>query len=257
MSVNSLTDREERPPYIRFEQRPVQDKQESIKQGRYIAKDVDFVLITPPYSKDCVEHKVENWLQTCEQNLRNNRIPREWLDRWKEGYQRWKDGLDVPVNGTSVKNWPGASPAQIKNMIASNILTIEDMAACNDEGLRRLGFGGIDLRNKAKAYLQAAEDHGPLAEQNTQLIKDNKRLAKQVESLSEKVNLLSTQVQGKEVPRETIEIDDLLDPVAEPVVTVDYDSMSDSEAKQAYIEKFGKQPHYKMKPTTIIRHLKE
>lgn len=253
MSVNSLTDREERPPYIRFEQRPVQDKQESIKQGRYIAKDVDFVLITPPYSKDCVEHKVTTWLQTCRTNVGNGRMPQVWLDNWQNMYEKWKEGQDVPVDGTDIKNWGGASPAQRKNMIGANIRTVEDMAACNDEGLKRLGFGGMELRNKAKAYLQASDDHGPIVEQNAQLIKDNERLTKQVETLVGKVNQLATQVQGQG-EGETVE---LLDPAPAVTRPVDYSTMTDTEVKEAYTEKFGKKPHYKMKPTTILRHLTE
>ena len=56
MSVGELISREERPAYVRFERRPMEDKAASIREGRYVAKDVDFALVTPPYSNDCVEY---------------------------------------------------------------------------------------------------------------------------------------------------------------------------------------------------------
>ena len=61
-----LASREERKPYVRFERMSVEDAAATLAAGRYVAKDVDYVLITPPYSKDVFKQKVKNWFeQVC------------------------------------------------------------------------------------------------------------------------------------------------------------------------------------------------
>ena len=153
MSVGELISREERPAYVRFERRPMEDKAASIREGRYVAKDVDFALVTPPYSKDCVEYKVEQWLINMERNVRDGRIPEKWADQWKASYNSWKNGQEMPLSGTPIKGWGVLSPAQQQTLIAMNCLTVEDLAGINDEGLRRIGMGAIELRDKAKNWL--------------------------------------------------------------------------------------------------------
>lgn len=115
MSVGEVSNREERPAYVRFERRPVEDKEASIREGRYMAKDVDFALITPPYSKDCVEQKVTRWLEDLERGVRDGRIPQQWATLWKEGYQKWQNGQEMPLHGTPILGWGVISPAQAEN----------------------------------------------------------------------------------------------------------------------------------------------
>jgi len=144
MSVNSLAKEEDRPAYVRFERRAVENKAETLKMGRSVSFDVDFALITPPYSKDLIVLKVPTFFENTERDVRNGRTPEKWMDAWKNAYQKWQNGQEVPLNGTPIKTWSAISPAQIKNLIAIGILTIEDLAQCNDEGIRRIGMGGIE-----------------------------------------------------------------------------------------------------------------
>jgi hypothetical protein len=143
MSVNDLVNREERPAYVQFERRAVEDKPASIREGRYIAKDVDIALVTPAYSKDCMEQKVDQWLSNIDRNLREGRVPQTWVDQWKESLKRWKEGQEMPLNGTPIKGWGVISPAQQATLIGINCRTVEDLAAINDEGIRRVGMGAI------------------------------------------------------------------------------------------------------------------
>ena len=36
-----------RPPYVEFQMRAVEDRSESLKQGRYMTKDVPFIILVP------------------------------------------------------------------------------------------------------------------------------------------------------------------------------------------------------------------
>lgn len=206
MSVGELLEREvDRPAYIRFEVRAVPDAEATLAAGHHVSKDVNYVLVTPPYSKDCVEKKADTWFAQKELDVKNGRVSPKHLAMWKESYERWKNGLEPPLDGTSVKEWNAISPAQCKNLISAGCRTIEDVAAVNDEGLKRIGIGGIDLKNKAKAWLQAAKDHGPLVNEVTHLKRENEQLKGSVEALTEQITLLKRHLEKDDVPRETIE----------------------------------------------------
>src|SRR6476620_1808527 len=107
---------EARPPYVEFEVRPVEDRDASIAAGCWQGKDVDWVIITPMGSKDRIERIAEEWLEKITNDAKNGRMPSEWVSGYKTAYKMWKEGQEVPLNGTAISNWPAASPAQIKAM---------------------------------------------------------------------------------------------------------------------------------------------
>jgi len=237
MSVGEMLDRDvERPAYVRFEKRAVKDNEASLKAGHYVSKDVDWVMVTPPYSKDCYENKALLWLNQAEENANSGRIPRKHFESWKQAYEAWKRDEEPPLDGTSIKDWNALSPAQCKNILSSGCRTIEDLAQINDEGMRRLGMGAVDLKKKAVTWLQAAKDHGPLINQVSQLQKENEQLKGSLDALQEQVRLLTAQQGSK------------------------WDAIPDIQGKtpiERYIEKYGKKPHHKMKPETILQKLEE
>lgn len=245
MSVGDILERdEERPAYVRFERRAIPDKEASLKAGHHVSRDEDYALITPPYSKDVVEKKASSWLEQVEVNVRSGRIPHKHAELWKESYRRWQDGQEPPVDGTSVKEWNALSPAQCQNLISAGCRTIEDLAQCNDEALRRIGMGAHDLKNRAKAWLQAAKDHGPLTTQVTQLQNENEQLKGSIESLQEQIKLMQVQLGAKgEAPTEPIRGENIV-----------YEEKSLAEQYEA---KFGKKPHHMMKDETIRQKLEE
>ena len=222
--VGAVAEQQDRPAYVRFERRPVEDKKASLAAGRYVAKDVDYALITPPYSKDCIHIKVDQWIQNMDNDVRNGRFPAAWRDQYMVQLQAWRNGQELPPVGTPIRGWTVLSPAQQENLTRINILTLEDLAGVNDEGLRRIGMGALDLKNKAIAALQAAKDHGPLIQQVSSLQAENTSLKTQVAALTEKVELLVAAMEkNADAPvavvsrnDESISADDIL-PESEPV----------------------------------------
>ena len=251
MSVGDILERdEERPAYVRFELRAVKDNEASLKAGHYVSKDEEIVLIMPPYSKDCHENTVPRWLPQLDREVNNGRIPIKHKELWLEIYARWKKGLEPPVNGTSVKDWNAISPAQCQNLINAGCRSIEDLAQVNDEGMRRIGMGANDLKNKAKAWLQAAKDHGPLTEEVTQLKNQNKQLEGTISSLQEQIKRFEIRLdaQDGEVSHETVT---KFIPIKPEEIR-----HSPTPAEQ-YKDKFGKKPHHLMKEATILKKLQE
>lgn len=266
MSVGDLITREERPPYVRFERQVVEDKAASLAAGHYVGKDVDFVLITPPGSKDEMISKVDRWFETTERNVRDGRMNPKWLELWREGYTRWKQGQEMPLNGTAIRGWGLISPAQQETLIRLHIMTIEDLAVINDEGIRRIGMGAMELRTKAKNWLQSMKDHGPLVSQVTSLEQQNKILQSQVETLGAQVAALRSgqAIQPQAVYQSENEISaaDLLDENPDQNPDGSY-KFVEKEVKQVktpaehYEAKFGKKPHHRMKEESILAALKE
>lgn len=190
-----------RPPYVSFLTRAVEDRNASIEKGAVVMVDVDYAIVTPHGSKDRLEKVVKEWFATLDEAVKQERMPQVWVDAYKGAYKAYKEGREVPVTGTSVRNWPLLTPAQVENLISMRVLTVEDLAAANEELLTRLGMGARALKDKATTWLQTAGSPGAkLAERmtdfelqnerltatNAELVAANTRLQAQVEALQPK-----------------------------------------------------------------------
>lgn len=160
---------ENRPPYVTFELRAVEDREASIKEGHYVARDVAYAIITPQGSKDRIERIVEEWFAMLDRQAQDNRFPREWVRAYKDAYKDWQAGNEPVVDGTDVRNWPVLSPSQLKACLELRLRTVEDVAAMNEESVHRLGMGGRSLKTKAQDWLSSAASTGRQTENITAL----------------------------------------------------------------------------------------
>lgn len=217
MSIQDLmNDGSERKPYVRFERIAVEDAAASREAGHYVAKDVDMALITPPYSKDIMKYKVNNWFAQLKIDAANGRLPESWIQDYQKAYEAWKNGQELPLDGIPIKGWGVASPAQQETLIKMHILTVEQLAAVTHEGITRIGMGGVDLKNKAEAWLKSLKKSGGVSIEIAALKKENDSLTATVESLLNKVSELTKLVEqaSKEIPVQAVSVgigaDDLL-----------------------------------------------
>lgn len=239
--VGNVLEREERPAWVRFERVPVEDKAASLAAGHYVARDVDYAFITPPYSKDVFKIKVAQWFQNLAQDQAAGRIPEKWVRDYKSAYEHWKNGQEIPLNGMPIRGWGVISPAHQETLIRLGILTVEDLAGVNDEGVRRIGMGAIELKNKAIAWLAQLQDKGPLTQEIAALKAENSTLTATVEALKARVDRLlgeSGKPERKSEP-EPITAADVLD---------DYEDLA-----EAYKAKFGRRPHPNINPEKLRR----
>lgn len=152
-----------RPPYLRFEKRPIERRDEA---GNISYVDVDYVLITQPGGKDTLEKIWKEWFPYIESLARQGAYPADWIPIFREAYGAWERGQSAPVRGTPVINWPAATPAEVKMLTMLGILAVEDVAEMNEEVIARVGMGARALRQKAQAWL-AGKDGASLANQLT------------------------------------------------------------------------------------------
>lgn len=142
---------EERPSYVTFEVRAVEDRNASREAGHYVAKDIDVALITPPGGNLTHEEEATAWLE----KKREKRDP--FADLYEKAYKAWKEGQELPVHGTPIKHTPIFSPAEIQNCIHAKVFTVEDLIAASEQTIQRLGMGARSMITRAKAYMDNAE----------------------------------------------------------------------------------------------------
>lgn len=189
---------EDRPPYVSFETKPVEDRQASIEAGYYKTVDVDFALVTPQGSKDRIERNVKEWFENLEQQVAQGRFKSEWLVAFRGSYNAWKEGRELPLNGTPILTWPVLSPSQAKAVLDAQIRSVEDLAVANETAIARMGMGGRALKDKAVSWLSAAAGGGKVTEELAALRVENEAakqrniaLEKQVKELVAKVATLT------------------------------------------------------------------
>lgn len=184
---------EAKAPWVMFERRGVEDREKSMASGQYMERDVDFVLVTPHGSRDQVEIEVQDWFRVKEQDVREGRFDAAWLKAYKTAYAEWKEGREIPLEGTPIINWPLLSPAQVRLLQELRCLTVEVLANANEELIKRLGMGGRSLVDKAKSFLAQRKD-GKVAEEVTSLKIENEGLKHNLETLAEQVRQLKMQI---------------------------------------------------------------
>lgn len=216
MFVGDIAPPKDRPAYVRFERVPIEDPHATAAQGHYVARDVDMALITPPGSRDVFKIEVPQWMLNMKQDVRNQRLPQEWMDQYCKAYEKWKQGQEMPLHGTPIATWGVISPAQQKMLTSIMILTVEDLGQLNDEGIQRIGMGGLDLRTKARAWLAQTHDKGPLTIENAQLKQSLITQQGEIDTLKAQVTQLLAMVPKPEsAPTSTvtteIAVEDLID----------------------------------------------
>lgn len=171
------------PPYIRFETRAMERYKLATEGGELYYIDKDFALVTPHGSKDTVEKELPEWFNHLEGEVRQGRMEREWLAAYRESYRIWKESGEVPVIGTPIKNWPIATPSEVKNLNNVGIRAVEDLANANEEVIARLGMGARGLKQKAVDWVQSNTDQAPLVQQLSALRGVNKGLEHRIGEL--------------------------------------------------------------------------
>lgn len=214
-----LLDIKERPAYVRFERVAVEDKVASLSEGHYVARDVDYALVTSPGSKDIFKSKATNWIADLKLQAETSRIPREWVEQYEKQYKAWKNGQELPLEGTPIRGWGVLSPAQQEMITRSNVLTVEDLANLNEEGLRRLGMGALQLKTKAVAWVTQLQDKGPLVQEIAAVRSENAVLKTSLDALQRRVESLQYAVQNPNAA-----------PVTAPPVEFDVDAAMAEEA---------------------------
>jgi hypothetical protein len=188
------------PPYIRFETRAVARQKLVEEGGALFYEDVDFALITSHGSKDTVEKVVGEYFVYLKDQVRQGRYPQQWLDAYHASYRAWKNDQEMPVLGTPIKNWPAASPAEMKALSNLGIRAVEDLATANEELMGKLGMGGRSLKDRAKDWVTSSAAQAPLVAQMDAMRHVNEGLQRTIEGLKQQIGQLEARLGQQPAP---------------------------------------------------------
>jgi regulator of replication initiation timing len=194
----ALMDINEKPRetcHVTFELRPFKDATKSQAEGHAVYKDVEYAILTPPGGQLVVPKPVTP----------------ELIDRFRPQYDAWKRDEELPENGTHIKMWPVATPAEIKQLLSAKIRTIEAVAEMNEICIKQVGMGARALKDKAIAWLDSAKLSGITAEKLQGLQVENDDLRIQNEQLIARNEELKVQLTKERRENKTIDIGDLQD----------------------------------------------
>jgi hypothetical protein len=85
-------------------------------------------------------------------------------ERFPVAWERFKAQQEPAHNGTPLEEWPQIRKAQVFELKALHIHTVEQLASVPDSTLHNVGMGGRELRDKAKAWLDRAADGAGLSQ---------------------------------------------------------------------------------------------
>ena len=168
---------------VEFYRDAVQNNFKSAQEGRPIFDDFDFVrIMTPGDTRTTVVRKVTD--------QDKQRFQRAW-----DMYQR---GLDQVLEGTPLDKWPGVTTSQVKELQYVNIRTVEQLVSVSDSGIQKLGPGYMQLRTRAKQFLEAAADEAAA----TAHARENEQLREQMALMQEQMDAMQEQLQKQQQEKE-------------------------------------------------------
>jgi len=173
--------------YPRFFMESVQDLAASANAGRPIFRDeerVEIIMPGNPYTRPV------------------QRVTKAHRDKWEKEYAAFKAGIELSADGTPLEEWPRLKRSQVLELKALNCATVEHVAAMDDQAIARVGLGGRQLRELAKAFLDDAANAAEverLADDNAKKEAELERLNRQVAALNDRLAVLQVALQAKEI----------------------------------------------------------
>ena len=147
--------------HVRFSGKAVPDEKATLEAGSPKFRDVDWITIIVPGSRDDVQRPVREHDKS--------RFPRQWA-----AYAQGKN-QDASV-GTPLSMWPAVTRSQAEELGYFGAKTVEQLAGMADSNLQKF-MGGTALRQRARDFLAAAKGEAPMAEMRAELTKRDEELA--------------------------------------------------------------------------------
>jgi hypothetical protein len=197
---------DKRPPYVRFEEREMGlNVQATEAAGRPIPKVVIMACITNAGSKDCFEKIAEEWIEDKHKQALNSLFPLEWVTLFRAQFEAFKQGHELPREGTPIKTWAMCSREAATRLIACGITTVEDLAEFPDSNLNVIGMDGRYLRDMARGWINEAKDKGTnakaLADANVKIGTLEETVQRQAERLQRLEARLEARIDDEPVRR--------------------------------------------------------
>ena len=146
--------------YVAFFKAAIKNEFRSIQEGRPIFDEIDHIKIMTPGSRDVfVSEANEGYVQ---------RFPTQWA--------RYKANQDQSTSGTPLSALPWMNIGQIAEFNAMNVKTVEQLVGMSD-ALSGKFMGHHQIKQRAKMFLEAAQDAAPALKLQAELEKRDLEIA--------------------------------------------------------------------------------
>lgn len=162
--------------WVEFYQDAEQSLFQTEEKGYPVFIDKTFCRIVIPGDTQQVTVK-EVKGQTGEELKR--RFPHQWA--------AFQQGIEPPVDGFPLEEWPALTRSQVETLKAQKFRTVEHIADSSDAQIQRI-MGGFELRTKAQAYLKSAKDTAIVQKQAA----ENERMAQRIAELEEQIKQIAS-----------------------------------------------------------------
>jgi hypothetical protein len=184
-------------PYVSFYTETIEDVKRTKAEGRMCYRDQDFALTTSPGGKSNNRYRIDSFFTQMEAELKTGRVSPDWLRATRARYELYKQGQEIPLEGTPIKGWKLLPGSVQEELVRLNIRTVEDLATLPDEGLKNVGMGAREWQRRAKAWLAQNDSHEGGALKLADLTRQMETLIGQVKSLTEKNDELERALAAK------------------------------------------------------------
>jgi hypothetical protein len=153
---------------VKFEIRSRPDSVATMKEGRPIFKDVEYIDIKIPGSRTGGACRPAS-------HADKQRFPRH--------YEAFQQRIEEPTEGTPLAEWPLISRSQAEEFAYHNVKTVENLVAMSDTNAGN--FMGVNaLKKKAKRWLEQASSEADTAHLQEELQKRDDLIAAMQEQLN-------------------------------------------------------------------------
>jgi hypothetical protein len=128
--------------FPRFYLDQVEDQVASANSGRPIFRDeerVEIIMPGNPHTRPV------------------HRVSDEHRQRWPKQYEAFKKGIELSPDGTPLEEWPRLKRSQVLELKGLGFQTVEQVASMDDHAVQRIGIGGRQIRELARAFIDDAE----------------------------------------------------------------------------------------------------
>jgi hypothetical protein len=169
--------------FVKFENKPVQDKAATAKAGRAIFKEVAHIHIRAAGSQNFVCRRATV--------ADKNRFPRHLA--------AFTNKQEMPLIGTPLSEWPLITRTMVLELAAVEVKTVEQLLAMSDQNSQ--GFMGMnEIKKKAKLFLEHAAGDAPMNQLQDDLDKANATIKQQ----STMMEVMVARLDALEAPTEEL-----------------------------------------------------
>lgn len=162
-TLDEEQERRRKGTWAHFYQRPVQDEQKSLEEGRPICVMKEYIKIQIPGDRT-----VE--IDTPANPDHKKAYPRQYL-----AFKANKD--QDAASGTLIAAWGGVPPERAEEYKLMKIRTVEQLSEVSDANLQRLGPGALGERQRARDYVAAMKGAAPTLKLRKELEERDEKIA--------------------------------------------------------------------------------